>query len=472
VNAGPAVTVRIKGLSGEGDGTVRVDGREITVPHVIPGEKVEVRIERRRGGRAEGRVLEILEASPHRVTPRCRHFGPCGGCAWQHIDYGEQLRLKTAILQDLLDRSAGPGTEVLRTVPSPAGRGGDGTPWGYRQKVSFVFAPADRPRSLVMGHYRRGSGTVLPVVECPVHSPTGNEVAFALRDALLAGSIPAATRDGSGGVARHVVVRVSSATGDWLTTLVVTGNPRELRRVTARFLKTVGADEGKAEGRTGFHLNLHAGDDPFLFGDETRRLYGASEIRERVAGVTFLLAPTAFFQTNTAIAAAIVEHVLDVLPADRFPRVLDLYSGVGLFALPLAARGASVVAVEENRDGVAAAESGRRFNRLPEERLRLVRARVEESLSRLISRSPSNWPDAVILDPPRQGCPPPVLELLLRRLEPRRIVYVSCNPEALARDVARALKAGYAADPVLPFDMFPHTSHIESVAVLNKRSAG
>ena len=458
-------TVEIARLNLDGDGVAVLEGRELRVPQVLPGERVAIRV-RPRGDRIEADLAEVLAPSPHRVRPRCPHFGPCGGCAWQHVDYAEQLRLKQRLLQDLLDASVGPSApRVSATVPSPADGPGP-TPWGYRDKVSFTFAPGEGRAPLVMGHYRRGSRRVLPVAECPVHAEAGNRLAFALHDALVRGRIPGATPDATAGIARHVVVRAAETTGEWIATLVATANVKALRRVTADFLSSAAGEAG----RGGFHLNLHGRDDPFLFGPETRRLHGASEIRERVAGVTFLLAPTAFFQTNVRVAERMVQHVLAALTPAAFPRVLDLYSGVGLFALPLAAAGAEVTSVEENRSAVAGAEAARRFNRLPASRLKLVGGRVEDATARLAPRAAGAPFDAVVLDPPRQGCPPAVLAWILERLRPRGVAYVSCNPAALAGDLRGALARGYRADSVVPFDMFPHTAHIESIALLSRVS--
>lgn len=465
VSSPSPVTVEIETLSVEGDGVARLDGREIFVPRAIPGERVSVQPRSGAGGRLEGEPVEVVSASPHRVAPRCRHFGPCGGCAWQHIEYGEQLRLKQAQLQALLDAAAGPlAPRVSPTEPSPV-LPGERAPWGYRNKVSFTFAPGDRGGPLVMGHYRRGSQRVLRVEECPVHDEAGNRIAFAIRDALGRARVAGATPDASAGIARHVVVRTAAGGGEWLATLVVTENVKGLRRVTARFLESGAARERPG----GFHLNVHHRDDPFLFGRDTRRLHGLPEIRERVAGATFLLAPTAFFQTNVRVAEAMVRHVVEALPAARAGRVLDLYAGVGLFALTLAAGGATVTAVEENRDAVAAAQAARRFNRLPSSRLRLIGGRVEDVLDRLAPPTPAEAPEAVVLDPPRQGCPALVFDRVLRTIRPRRLVYVSCNPAALAADLRAALAAGYRADRVVPFDMFPHTAHIESIATLERR---
>ncbi|RPJ64714.1 MAG: 23S rRNA (uracil(1939)-C(5))-methyltransferase RlmD, partial [Acidobacteria bacterium] len=346
-------------------------------------------------------------------------------------------------------------------------------PWGYRDKVSFVFAPAGR-QPLVMGHYRRGTRSAFAAGECPVHAEAGNEVAFRLRDALVRAGVPAAAPDGRNGIARHVVVRVAEGTGDRLATLVVTENVTPLRRVTGdmeRFERQMSSRPvaGTQPPRFGFHLNLHDRADGFLFGRETKRLFGPMEVRETLAGVTFLLSPTSFFQTNVRIAGLMVDHVLRLLPPESCPRVLDLYSGVGLFALPLARRGQEVTAVEENRHAVAAADAAVRFNRLPDGAWRPVAGRVEAAISRLTPRPGGRAWDAVILDPPRQGCPPAVLDWIFRTLRPRLAVYVSCNPQALAADLA-AIPPDYAIAEVTPYDMFPHTAHIEAVGSLVLKS--
>ena len=417
-------------------------------------------------------------APVHRVTPRCRHFGECGGCASQHIEYREQLRLKRKRVAELVGH-----TDVLPTLATPSADGG--APWGFRGKVSFVFAPGGRGRPLVMGHYRRGSRTVLPVEECPVHAEAGNRFAFAVRDALVRADIPGATADGRQGIARHIVVRVSEGTGDMVGTLVVTENVKALRRVTTDVENRLGA-AGPVAGRprVGFHLNVHDRPDPFLFGRETRRLFGLGGIREQVAGISYLVSPTAFFQTNVRAADVLVRVVLDMLSDARLHRILDLYAGVGLFAIPLARSGRAVTAVEESAEAVESAGAALRLNGVDPTGCRLIASRVEDMMIRPAAgggtgprlrgwkgASGEAW-DAVILDPPRQGCPPKVLDWVFRNLRPARIVYVSCDPEALARDLARVAGSGYQFERVQPIDMFPHTEHIETVVVLTRTAGG
>ena len=426
-----------------------------------------------RGLRADGLVDSDLVSPAHRVTPRCRHFGPCGGCDWQDIAYVEQLRLKQGMIQRAVPR----GVTVLPTLATPSP--GGGTPWGYRNKVSFVFGPAGRQQPLVMGHYRRGSRTILPVEECPVHAEAGNQFAFALRDALVKARVAGASPDGRTGVARYVVVRVSESSGEVVGTLVATENAKALRRVTADLQARIAPDlPAGRRAAAGFHLNLHDRPGPFLFGGETRRLFGLSEVREQVGGASYLVSPTAFFQTNVRAAGVLAGVVLEALADERLERILDLYAGVGLFALPLAKAGRLVTAVEENREAIAGAASALRLNGIDQGRCRLVAARVEDALGGLAGdarsgrrRGPAgggvggDW-DAVVLDPPREGCPPRVLDFVLRSLRPARIVYVSCSPEALSRDMARVGGTGYDFERVQPVDMFPHTTHVETVVTL------
>ncbi|MCX6539243.1 MAG: 23S rRNA (uracil(1939)-C(5))-methyltransferase RlmD [Acidobacteria bacterium] len=397
----------------------------------------------------------MSKSSPRRVKPRCRHHEDCGGCLWQHIPYDEQLRVKSDTLRTLLRASLGARCPPVQPVVP-----GASTPWGYRNNVHFVFATGARGRGLVMGHYRRGSQSVVPVEECPVHAEAGNQLAFAVRDALRKAGVEATTPDLRDGVARHLVIRVAGPAPELLATLVVTENARALRPAVRDILAGPLAP-------TGLHLNLHDRPGSFLFGTTTRRLAGAERVREEIAGLGYLVSPTACFQTNVSAAAAMVHLVLDhTRGADR---ILDLYAGAGLFSLALAKRGASVTAVEENAEAVADGEASRRLNRISEASCRFVRARVEDIAAGASRRLVLASPDAVVLDPPRQGCAAPMLDWIVRSLRPPRIVYISCNPEALAVDLKALVSGNYGISLVQPVDMLPHTPHIESVVVLRKK---
>lgn len=405
---------------------------------------------------AEPRPDQSHAPEPKPIPPRCRHHSECGGCGWQQFGYADQLRLKRERLQELLGRALGRrAPRVLPMIGLPPGA--DGAPWGFRQKAAFVFGTDPRDGGLAIGHYARGTRDVVPVSECPVHNPRGNRIAFALRDELRRAGLAAA--DQRNGILRHLVVRTSADESEAAAVLVVTRNDTRLRAPLQRLLRS-------PERPDGLMLNLHERPGPYLFGRETLRVDGPGHVRETGLGPSFVVSPTGFFQTNVAAAAELLRLVLESLPAQPPLSVLDLYAGSGLFALPLAQRGHRVVAVEESRKASREAGLNARLNGVPRERLRLVPSRVEDTLHRLRERF-----DAVVLDPPRTGCPPQVLRTLVTRVRPQRLLLVSCNPEALARELTLALDAGYRAQRVQGVDMFPHTPHIETLAVLVRADA-
>jgi 23S rRNA (uracil1939-C5)-methyltransferase len=445
----PKVLVDIEYLDTSGDGVARHRGQTIIVPFTIPGERVHVALGPRRNGVASASLIDIVRASPHRVGPRCAHFGVCGGCAWQHIAYPEQLRLKTEIVGRLV-HTAVPGAPA--PLPMIAATPVE-DPWHYRQKAHFVFRPPSpggfgAPGSaagLIMGHYARGSRRVMAVEECPVHDERGNAIAFGLFKSY-ARMGPAPT------TLKSIAVRVSGSRDETMATLVVTSDTdKRLRTATRQALTASWAPSS-------FHVNVHPRGDPFIFGPETRRITGTERLREDVSGAAFLISPTAFFQTNVKAAEILVRLVLEAVPADA--TVLDLYAGAGLFALPLARRGHQVVAVEANPAAVADGEASLRLNRIPAERCRFIAKPVGAVTRRWRAAT------AVVLDPPREGCEAAVLDDVFGGMRPTTAVYVSCKPETLARDLKRAVRHGYAVSSLQPVDMFPHTPHIETVVVM------
>ena len=233
--------------------------------------------------------------------------------------------------------------------------------------------------------------------------------------------------------------------------LVVTRNDKSLRTPVRGLLAS-------PERPDGFFINLHDKPGPFMVGDETIKIDGRSHVKEVIDGVSYLVSPTAFFQTNVGAAAELVRLVKQEVGQAK--TVLDLYCGSGLFSLALAQQGAKVTAIEENRQAIKDAEANARLNRLPDGQVRFIAGRVEQGLKGQF--------DAVVLDPPRQGCPPEVLAAVFERIKPARVAYVSCNPDALAKELPGILRTGYRVTRVQAVDMFPHTDHIETVMAFER----
>ncbi|MGL5097766.1 MAG: 23S rRNA (uracil(1939)-C(5))-methyltransferase RlmD, partial [Planctomycetia bacterium] len=442
-----------------GEAVVKCGDYVVFASGVIPGERG--RFEVASVGQRYGRVklLELLSTAPVRVKPRCAHFNECGGCTWQHIDYPAQLEIKQTLLQHALDHALGPdGVEVEPIL-------GMDEPWGTRNKVHFLITEVRGKPALA--HFAPHSRDVVAVRECPVHHELGNAVAKTLVELLHTNKVsvfheadPEARRPARG-AARHMVGRVAGA-GDTTTTQA------QATVVVAQARVPGGATLGEAlvtaqPAVAGVFMNVNDEEGAVVFGRSTRKLHGHKRLIETVGGIEYLVSPQSFFQTNAAAAARLVDVVLAAVPSPPAEPVLDLYSGGGLFSLALARRGHAVTAVEENpyavEDGV---ESARRNN------IRGVwfeAGRTEAVLPRLIHEKQFA---TVVLDPPREGTPPETMRLVVEAVQPRTIVDVSCDPAALVRDLKYLTQNGYRLLRVQPLDMFPHTAHVESVAVLRR----
>lgn len=402
--------VTIDGFTHGGEGVARVEGKAVFVPGTIPGERVTIRVtdDRKRWARAE--LVEVLDASPDRVVPPCPYVPECGGCDLQHIAPDAQRALKTRVVREQLERLgklADPPVEACRSV---------GPDTRYRNHAQLHAAPDGR-----LGFHREGSHDVVPVDDC-----------------LILGEAPQALRaevgDDTG--AADVTVRAHPSTG----TRAVVLNPG---------LGGLGTPDGD------FDLLLRQPDGA------TIAMRGDGVLAEEVAGLTFRFPASGFFQVNTAGAEAIVAAVREAAGPVGGALVWDLYGGVGLLALPLAADGAQVTLVEGHAPSAEWAERNAEAAGLP---LRVEQAPVEDVVGRLaVPGEAYDLPDLVVLDPPRVGAGEAVCRAIAA-VQPGRIVYVACDPAALARDARTLADEGYTLRRAVPLDLFPMTHHVEVVA--------
>jgi 23S rRNA (uracil1939-C5)-methyltransferase len=449
VELGREVTLEISALTHTGEGVAHFGGYVLFLRGVLPGERVRAVVteSKRRYGRAE--VIEFLHRSPNRTQPKCRHFGPCGRCSLQHLAYPEQLRAKESLLKERLNRALPKlRVPVLPTIPMTE-------IWGTRHKAHFAFGVENGLP--VLGHFSAHTRELVPIEECPVHHPSANRTAEAVLQAVREQRTPIHDEESNGGSLKHLIVRASNATGGTLALLStntpnVPGGQTLAKEVVAAAPSTIGV-----------HTNYSPLPGPAVQGVSFSTLAGKDHLIERVAGIEFLLSPTAFFQTNVPAAEILVGLVLRAIPKEA-ERVLDLYCGVGLFSLPLARRGHKVLGVEQNAQAVIDAEASAERNGIKGAEFRT--GRTEDVIRELPSGE--RFP-VVVLDPPRDGVPEDALRLIARRVAPELIVMVSCDPESLGRDLVVLYQMGYEPESVQPVDMFPHTMQIESMAIIRRR---
>jgi 23S rRNA (uracil1939-C5)-methyltransferase len=452
-------------------GTARggdVDGGDVVRVHVagaLPGESVLAAIEHRSPHRAEAwaRLIEVTRASPDRRPPACRAFGACGGCVWQHLDYAAQLRWKSTRV-----RAIAAAQPALRQVPI-ADCVASPQPLGYRNRSKLVCAPARgagagagaaKPTGtapLVLGAYAPRTHDVVDLAGgCRIAEPPLDDVARTLREILIRlGAVPYDERTLTGDL-RYAVLRANHR-GAVLATLV-----------TARRAWLVGPAVAAAltaahPAVTGVVQNINPTRGNAIYGAEEITLAGDPALDDQIGGVRLRLSARAFLQANRAVAAlayAAIDRALAVTPAET---VVDAYAGVGGIALTLAPRARQVIGLEDNPAAVADATASAALNQ-GATRARFQAGDAADGL-RAIARA-----DVLVLNPPRKGCSPAVLAEVVR-LAPRAIAYLSCDPTTLARDLAWLAEHGYQTHALTPFDMLPHTPHIEVLAILERQPA-
>jgi 23S rRNA (uracil1939-C5)-methyltransferase len=451
VQKGHELEIGIDRLAYGGRGVGRVDGFVVFVTGAVPGDLVRVRVTKRRRAYAEGEVVSIATPSADRVPARCPHFGPCGGCAWQHISYPAQAQAKEAVVRESLVRLGGfADPPVLPIVAAP-------DPWYYRNKMEFSFHPEG-----MLGLHRRGDwNRIVPIETCFLQSPMSVAIVGAVREFAQRLGLPAYDPRSHEGFLRSLVVREGRATGDCVVGLVTGDGP------FAESDAFVAAVRQAAPGVTGVVRGIVGGTSDGAPITKVEPLGGRDYLVEELTGLRFRIGLDTFFQTNTAQAERMVEHVVARAEPAAGRLLVDLYCGVGTFSLALARAGARVVGIELVAASVDAARANAALNGLGTAEFIAGDVRVV-----LPAVTTQHGPPAVlVLDPPRAGAGGKVMRKI-GRSGARRVIYVSCNPTTLAPDLKEIQPFGYHLVDVQPFDLFPQTYHVEAVAVLDRLPGG
>ena len=409
----------VERLDFEGMGVLRIGKRELHVPFTAPGDRVEVRKWKRRKRKLIATDFDVIEESPMRVPPKCPYFGRCGGCALQHIPYGEQLKLKA----ERLSESIGLEVEVL---PSPR-------IYGHRNRIDVVISTRG------IGFRRRGTWWDAVDIEwCPVFGEASGKVLRSLREFIEDFRLSLYSIRENSGFLRYIVIREGKFTGELMVNLVTSEG-----RLPEEF-------PNYFDYATSIYWSVNRTKSDVSYG-EVERFWKSEFIRERLDDVVYLIHPNSFFQTNSYGAVNLVKKVAELVEGER---VLDLYSGVGTFGIYLARRGFSVEGIEINPFAVEMARKTAELNGV-EATFRVGEDKDVEDLGGY---------DTLVLDPPRAGLHPKLIRKILKE-QPETIVYVSCNPSTLGENLKKLLEK-YRIEGAFGLDMFPHTPHVEAVVRL------
>ncbi len=460
IKKGHEIELDIDRTAHHGAGVARKDGFVVFVRGGVPGDRVRARVYRKKRDYAEAAIMEVLTASPARTRPPCPYAGVCGGCQWQHILYPSQLEYKRSHIQDALERIGGlSGVPVRQTLPSEF-------VFGYRNKMEFSFSDRrwllpeelgrdDAAPGFALGLHVPGAfNKIIDVEACLLQHSLGNAILSVVRETARASGLPVYGVKSHTGFWRYVTLRRSVARDEWMVNLVTAEEGADALKPLAQDLKT------RFPNIRTVVNNVNTRKAAIAVGERERVLSGDGFIEDRLGPYTFRISANSFFQTNTPGADTLYGVVADYAGLTGRETVLDLYCGTGTIALHLSGRAGRVIGLELAESAVADAERNCAENGVLN--CRFIHGDVRRTLAGLQETA-----DVLVVDPPRAGMHPDVLAEVLAR-GCRRVVYVSCNPATLARDLAEMSRM-YRVLEVQPVDLFPHTFHIESVVRLEKR---
>jgi len=433
----------------EGQGVAHVEGCAVFIPNAIAGEKIRVRIEKAQKTWAAGKIVEILEKSPHRVNRECPVAKLCGGCDFWHMDYAEESRLKAERVKNCLNRIGGANLAEVPILAAP-------TCYGYRNKAQYPVTA--KKGKAYAGFFRAGTHDVVENKRCLILPEETDRVKDAVMDYVNQYRVSVYDEAAHKGLLRHIYVRRGVVSGQVLVCLVINGE--KLPKVE-ELLKRL----QKIPGFTTLVLSANTKKGNAVLGDKFITLYGPGYIEDTLCGLNFRLSPRSFYQVNHHQAQRLYQAAIEQAQITKEDLVLDLYCGVGTITLAMAGAAGKVIGVEVIPQAVEDARDNAVRNGIENAEFfcgDAGAAALELEKNGII-------PDVVVVDPPRKGLNADTIEAL-HRMAPRRIVYVSCDPATLARDVALLKERGYELKNAMAADLFPRCSHVESVVTLSRKT--
>lgn len=446
LKVGQTIEAVIENMAHEGQGISRINGFTVFIEGAIFKEKVIAEITKVTKSYAIAKVKEIINFSEYRKEPFCPYAVICGGCDLQHLSYEGQLIFKKRIVEDSLHRIGKVFPQINDTI-------GMKNPLNYRNKAQY---PVGNKNNLpVLGFFKKRSHEIVPINYCPIQSHQSNEALLAVKEWLEKYNISIYDEIKHKGLVRHIVTRHGFKTGEVMVVIVINGEDVLYKKELIEILKK------KVKGLSSVYLNVNTRKTNVILGEKNLLIYGNETITEYIGNIKFSLSPLSFFQVNPVQVKVLYDKVAKFADLKGDETVLDVYCGIGTIALYLADRAKKVIGIEVVGDAVRDARENAKTNGI--KNAEFIEGEAEKILPELAKHGIN--PDVIVVDPPRKGCEKEVLSAM-SKMQPGKIIYVSCNPATLARDLGILKELGYEVKIVQPVDMFPHTHHIECVVLM------
>jgi len=442
---GRSAEVVITGYSHDGRGVGRLSGQVVFVPGTVKGERIRLEVVREQRGILTGRLLEVIDPAMERLIPDCPVFFACGGCQLQHLNYQAQLELKRDIVTDALRRIGGFRELTVQPVL------GMDKPWGYRNKGHFKVEKNGAVISL--GFYEEGSHNLVNQSCTHLFSAKVGELLQGLTDILNRTGFPV-EEEGSPGL-RQIMIRESKARDEILLVFILSGQvPPHLKEITREICHNY-------PNVGGVCANINPRKGGPILGEKTEIISGKGEIEDQIGPFSFAVSPHSFFQVNNIQTEVLYAKAVEYAGLTGQELALDAYCGIGTISLFLAQKAKQVVGIEIVPEAIRDAVANARRNKVSN--VEFIQGQAERVMPALVKKGLK--PQVVVVDPPRKGCGQPLLDSILQ-VKPQRVVYVSCNPATLARDLKYLAAGGYEVKEVQPVDMFPQTAHTECCCLM------
>lgn len=466
------VTLEMVGMNHDGEGVGRVEGYTLFVQAALPGEVIQAKVLKIKKQYGYAKLLKIVEPSPQRVPAPCAIYDQCGGCQLQHLSYEGQLAWKRQHVVDALERigKLRVAGEQMDSGLRDAATDGDSTsegirvlptlgmvePWRYRNKGQVPIGAADG--GLVGGFYARGSHRIVDMETCLIQHEDNDAAVAVVKQLGSELGISAYNEETGRGLLRHVVVKKAFRTGEMMLVLVTNG--RDIPHLDA----WIGSIRDRLPEVVSICQNINTRRTNVIFGDETRVLWGRDVIYDYIGDVQFAISARSFYQVNPVQTEVLYRKTVEYAGLTGKETVIDAYCGIGTISLFLAQHAEQVYGVEIVREAIEDARANAELNGMKHVKFEVGAS--EDVIPRW--KEQGIEADVIVVDPPRKGCDPRLLDTILE-MQPERVVYVSCNPATLARDLRVLEDGGYTTVEVTPVDMFPHTGHVEVVIGMQRK---